>query len=171
MNGGSVNSIYADLSGITLNGGSVESINLSYLSGLFMTGGSVTGRIDVNALSEARIFGGSVSGVIDVERTQLQIQGGAVTADLIANHPDGSIRITGTNFAVDGIPIGDGPISAPSGTLTGRLLSGDPIESRFCQRSCPQVYYTGGIITLIPEPSTALLLAAGLVSLGVTRRG
>ncbi len=175
MNGGSVNSIYEEFAGIDLNGGSVNQIRLVYIGGLFMTGGSVTGGIDVGAFdglnARATILGGSVAGTIHVKQSQeVAIRGGAIDVDLVVDHLDSRVTIAGTNFAVDGIPIGSGPISAPAGTLTGTLLSGDPIDARFCQLSCSQSGFGGGLITLIPEPSTALLLASGLTGLAAARR-
>ena len=68
------------------------------------------------------------------------------------------MEIHGSDF---NLPFGD--ITATSGTLTGILADGTPLNVDFGRAST-------ATITLVPEPSTALLLAAGLVGLATRRR-
>ena len=74
--------------------------------------------------------------------------------------------MVGAGFEVDGIPVPYGDLTALTGTLTGTLLSGDSLYAEFGQGSS---YYTG-TITLVPEPTTALLLGIGLAGLALRRR-
>jgi hypothetical protein len=66
--------------------------------------------------------------------------------------------LSGTGF---NLPCGD--ITAISGTLTGTLLDGTPINNDVGRAST-------ATIRLVPEPSTALLLAFGLVGIAAGRR-
>jgi hypothetical protein len=62
------------------------------------------------------------------------------------------------------VPYGD--LSALTGTLTGTLWSGDSLNATFHQGGGA---YTG-TITLVPEPTTSLLLGLGLLGLAVAGR-
>ena len=62
---------------------------------------------------------------------------------------------------IDGIPADYGQITAPSGTLTGMLSSGEPISTDFC-------IYDDASIVLVPEPATVLLLTFGVLLLRKT---
>jgi hypothetical protein len=72
----------------------------------------------------------------------------------------------GHGFEVNDSPVPYGDLTALFGRLTGTLASGEPIDNIFYQGGGS---YTG-TITLIPEPSTALLFDLGLVGLGIGRR-
>jgi hypothetical protein len=78
------------------------------------------------------------------------------------------ITISGIDFMVDGTPVPFGDLSALTGTLTGTLTSGDFIDNVFYQGGYAGTYT--GIIRLVPEPSTAALLALGLVGIAAMRR-
>jgi hypothetical protein len=81
----------------------------------------------------------------------------------------------GRGFAVDGNPVPYGDLSALTGTLTGTLASGDPVNNVFHQGGG---FYTG-TITLAPLlPALPrwgyLALAGGLIVVGAAvmrRRG
>jgi hypothetical protein len=84
----------------------------------------------------------------------------------------GSITIFGDNFQVGGIPVGFGVIPFQHGTLTGVLGSREGIDVIFSHNGYQGV--DNGTITLafatIPEPSTALLVTAGVLGLAAVRR-
>jgi hypothetical protein len=82
------------------------------------------------------------------------------------------IRISGSNFRVDGTPVGLGVIPFTTGTLTGTLDSGDSIiDTIFFHDGYTSAAGTfTDTIELVPEPSTALLLALGLVGIAAGRR-
>lgn len=63
------------------------------------------------------------------------------------------LTIEGSNFLVNGIPVGAGIIRS-SGTLSGILANGDTIDVEFYTND-------GAHIVLIPEPATLLLLGLG----------
>jgi hypothetical protein len=67
------------------------------------------------------------------------------------------------------VPYGD--LTELTGTLTGTLASGAPINNVFYQGGYDHGNWQAtGTIRLVPEPSTALLLALGLVGIAVGRR-
>ena len=81
----------------------------------------------------------------------------------------GVVQLFGQNFLLDGVPVGFGDITAlpggatRSGNIQGTLESGDLIDMEF--------YVSGaGILRLVPEPGTGLLMALGLLASGVFRR-
>ena len=76
---------------------------------------------------------------------------------------NGILEINGSNFAVDGIPLGFGEIKSTLGgyyenepfrTLTGTLANGDIINNSFRIGDYAS-------IVLVPEPVTLLLLGLG----------
>jgi hypothetical protein len=42
-----------------------------------------------------------------------------------------SVTIVGRRFEVDGVPVSYGDLAALTGTLTGTLASGDPVDNSF----------------------------------------
>jgi hypothetical protein len=85
--------------------------------------------------------------------------------DLLASDSS-TITIVGYDFKVNGIHVPYGELTELSGRLTGTLASGESIGNIFYQGGGA---YTG-TIRLVPEPSTALLFALGLVGLAVGGR-
>jgi hypothetical protein len=74
----------------------------------------------------------------------------------------------GGNFEVDGVPVPYGNLTAETGTLTGILASGDPINNGFWQGGG---VYTGTItLEYAPEPTQTLLYASALATLALLRR-
>ena len=69
----------------------------------------------------------------------------------------GTLNIYGSNF---NYPYG--PISARGGTLTGILADGESIDISFAR--------SNGSIVLIPEPTSAAVVAVGCVAVAATRR-
>ena len=123
MSGGSVGTdvTVSDAGSLDLRAGDVAG-NLSLLgfaSGLF-SGGTVTGNLSLTDFSSLNYSGGSL--------------GGTVTVDVFS-----TLTIQGSDFAVDGVPIGYGPITALTGTLSGTLISGEAFSNVFTRSSIATV--------------------------------
>jgi hypothetical protein len=97
----------------------------------------------------------------------VSMKGGLVAGALVANDAC-KMTITGSGFAVDGVPVPYGDLTAPKGRLTGILESGDFIDNDFYQNDADH----NGTITLksAPEPSTDILGACAVASLAWLRR-
>jgi sulfatase modifying factor 1 len=142
LSGGSVGHLEAkDSSTVTLRGGEVGGYLIADdASSVVMSGGSVI-RLQASDTSSVILSGGSVRDFVVAEgSSRVTMRGGSVQGvytffgDLLA---DDSSRFTiiGTDFAVDGVPVAYGPISATEGRLTGTLASGEPLDNDFC-RGC-----------------------------------
>lgn len=134
-----------------IEGGEVGSLSTHESSSITMSGGTRRGGIITFDASSITILGG-------VQPTTYE--------ELIALDSS-AIMIFGTGFAVNGAPVGYGPIASGEGQLTGTLLSGDLIDSYFCHFGCTSLArdYQTGLITLVPEPATLTLLGLGLLTL------
>jgi len=98
------------------------------------------------------------------------MSGGSV-GEAIRADDSSTITVLGTGFAVDGVSVSFGPIAAMSGTLTGTLESGEPIDSYFCHSGCEDFGQPHtGLIALVPEPDAALLFPVAVLSLAAVRR-
>jgi hypothetical protein len=194
VNGGVVGGalIAFESSTVTMSGGSVTGTLIANgSSAVGMSNGAVSGDLIANNSSTIAVSGGSVAGsVIAFDSSAVTLAGGFVTGDLVGFDSasvtmnggwvggkllaveSSAITLFGTGFAVDGTPVGYGPIAALSGTLTGTLLSGDALGNPFCHAGCTQIGSPlTGLITLVPEPSTPLLItSSGALGLGLTRR-
>jgi len=97
--------------------------------------------------------------------SQIDILGGSIAED-IASNGESTLRIFGADFAVDGSPVPLGAIAALSGTLTGELSDGSPLDVPFTRAETATI-----LLTEVPEPAAAALLVAGaLVLFGAGRR-
>ena len=173
--GGAVGSLQAYQSSVvSMTGGSVAAtrpgaIEAFGTSTVTVGGGSVNGVVDSSDLATITIFGGAIGGnLLAFDASSIVLSGGSVGS--IAAFDSSTITIAGTGFAVNGFPVGYGPIPIPFGTLTGSLLSGDPINRTFCHDGCSSLagFPTAtGQITLVPEPGTVLMLLAGIAGLQV----
>lgn len=87
-------------------------------------------------------------------------------SDIEAEGP-GLLRICGTDFTLDGSPVGYGPLEPTSGVLAGDLCLGGSLDHFFSR------YDDGmgavGEIVLVPEPSTAGMLVLAMLLLGCRR--
>jgi hypothetical protein len=130
--------------------------------------GSLVARESSRIAIRKDVNGGSIYAF---DTSSVELFGGTIFGDIIALDSS-NITIFGTDFAVDGAPVGYGPLSIKTGILTGTLLSGDPINNYFCHSGCNQLFIDNpnGLITLVPEPGSLVLLGFGLVALAATWR-
>jgi hypothetical protein len=109
------------------------------------------------------VLGGSLARVTCADNAILSMTGGTVT-ELRANDLS-TVFLYGTSFAVDGISVPSGPLTALSGTLTGNLANGDALDTAFLQGGGAN---TGTIVvTYVPEPGAVPLVAAGALGLAL----
>ncbi len=180
-----------DSSVVNINGGMVGGMGFDGGSTLSMSGGAVGGRLFLHGSSSADIGGGEISHLDPRGLSTVNISGGVLstlwTGDnstvtmsggtfsryepghlerRVQAYDSSTIVMVGAGFEVDGIPVPYGDVTALSGTLTGTLLSGESFHAEFRQGGG---FHTG-TITLVPEPTTALLLGIGLGGLALRRR-
>jgi hypothetical protein len=160
MSGGSASAMFALDSGqITMSIGSLSSdLGAQHNGQITMTGGTVGGQVYAYNNSQVTISGGSVNGWMSVINGNIDWSGGTISQDLRLQET-GSLTIHGSNFAIDGIPIGFGTIistlggayeSEPYRRLTGSLANGNIINNQF------RIGNTAEMV-LISEPTWLLL--------------
>jgi hypothetical protein len=121
-----------------------------------VSGGSVAGGLSASAL--AFVSGGEIAGDVTASGSgEIEISGGSIGGMLVALD-DAEIRVLGGDF---NHPLG--AISDTSGTLTGVLADGTPIDVPFGRASSATI--------LVPEPSPELVHLAALAGLLVVRAG
>jgi hypothetical protein len=134
-------------------------------SRLDISGGSMGAWVQSLSSSEVTISGGEINLFVEAwDNSRVTISGGTIGGRIAAIR-DGLITLVGSNFAVNGTPVGYGDFAsdyAINGTLTGILANGDILNNTF------SLIHPGADITFIPEPGTILLL--GLGGLGVLRK-
>jgi hypothetical protein len=150
-------------------GGSVWELDVLDTSQLRVRGGTVNETLVALGSSQIQMSGGSVAHELRAADSAAAIlSGGFVGGPIVAAHAS-RITIVGSGFAVGGAPIGDGPIAATTGLLTGTLASGDPIESVFAHAGY-SAELTGTIV-VVPEPGPGLLGAVALAAASAVARG
>lgn len=156
-------------SSLQVGAGGGPGVSAEESSSVWIHGGYVDGFVSVQDDATALISGGQIGSgggslVSSSGNGVVTITGGFFYSNLNATS-GGTIRIVGSDFAVGGAPVGLGPLSGSFGLeLTGTLADGTSLFIEQFQQS------GGGTIVLVPEPSTALLLAGGLAALAVRRR-
>jgi len=134
-------------------------------SRLDISGGSMGAWVQSLSSSEVTISGGEIELFVEAwDNSRVTISGGTIGGRIAAIR-DGLVTLVGSNFAVNGTPVGYGDFAsdyATSGTLSGILANGDTLNNPF------SLVHPGADITFIPEPGTILLL--GLGGLGVLRK-
>jgi hypothetical protein len=157
-----------DSATLTMSGGSVGYLTAGGASTVTLSGGTVKDDLKASGNSVLTMTGGTVWGGLSADQSAtVTMSGGTVGLDLEAW--SGSITILGRDFEVDGVPARYLVLPAQTGTLSGTLASGDPINN---------VFYHGGIgdygglifLEYAPEPTQALLYAFALVTLALLRR-
>jgi hypothetical protein len=137
--------------------------------------GSVVAFHSSNIVLNGGVAGDSISAMIS---STITMNGGTFWTYLAA-HNASTITIVGRNFAVDGVPVPYAALTAQTGTLTGTLASGDPINNVFYQGGydavppCTSSPCTGTITLAPPDhlptlsPWSQLALMAGLLGAGL----
>lgn len=133
-----------------------------------VTGGLINGMFNAEHSSQITISGGTVSGLNTRGHSFTHWSGGSINQMEIEGYA--TLNIYGSNFAVDGKPVGFGQITntpidrirEPFAKLTGVLANGDTINSEF------GVAEQGSInLVPVPEPSSLLAFCGGLAILGL----
>jgi hypothetical protein len=107
-----------------------------------------------------------VNGVLAATGMGTIVWTGGTVGDSLMAQGASLIEIVGTGSMVNGVPVPFGDVVELTGQLTGTLVLGEPINNTFYQGGSSYA----GTIRLVPEPSTALLLAFGLVGIAAGRR-
>ena len=124
------------------------------------------------------VAGGSVYGISTHGASKVVVTGGSISGGLYA-YDSSTITIFGSDFSVNGHPIGYGPVPSIFGDLAGTVTSGDTFSLQFCHNGCTVHRFVNGVtitiphtglIVLAPEPAIATLLGLGFVVLCASRR-
>jgi len=147
-----------------LAGAETQDIDVFQNSRFEMTAGEIEdGTLILFDHSEGAISGGRVSD--DMMRTfdfsRLIITGGDIGPGFMS-YGNSEVLIHGSNFQIDGVPVGYGPVPVLMGFLTGDLLDG--------QINCSFAILDNSSVTLVPEPASTIMLALGGVALILRRR-
>lgn len=148
-----------DNSQVTIFDGTIgEDLAADNNSQITIFGGSIGEYLLAHNESRITISGGSIGKYMAAfDNSQVIISGGSVAMELMVGH-NSQITIYGTDFNVNGVPVGYGPISIASGILIGTLASGEAINNNF-------YVYDDATIFLVPEPGAVLLLGFGLLGI------
>ncbi|MBN2269302.1 MAG: PEP-CTERM sorting domain-containing protein [Sedimentisphaerales bacterium] len=130
-----------------------------------ISGGSMESWVQAFDNSEVTISGGEITVFVEAwDDVRMTISGGTISGQIAAIR-DSLITLVGSNFAVNGTPVGYGDSAKKygiMGTITGILANGDMLNNSF------SIVGIGADITFIPEPGTLLLI--GLGGAGILRR-
>jgi len=167
-------------SSVAVSGGDLSYFEMHDDSQIEVSGGSITGCVELLGRSKADISAGLINhlfayensqnyisgGVITYTRffgnSQVDIAGGSIVHELVVT--DGAIMtIYGSGFAIDGQPVAYGELTSmygsswstePSRRLTGTLASGEPLDNDFFIGNAAKIvlttYYT---LTINVEPN------------------
>jgi hypothetical protein len=156
MSGGGSSSLQAhDTSNFTMSGGSTFVLEANGSSTITMSGGWV-GALHVYGSSTVAKTGGGVGGLHAHDSSTVTMSGGTVLINLTA-FDSSTIMIVGSGFKVDGVPVPYDDLTATTGTLTGTLASGNPIDNEFYQGGGNHT----GTIRLIPAVVSSVAIDVG----------
>jgi hypothetical protein len=141
---------------VTVSGGEVGRLGVGGSSTATISGG-LLGRVGARDSAAITLTGGELRSLSVGDSATLAMSGGTVEGGLSA-YDSSLIELVGAGFAVDGVPVPYGDLSAQSGTLTGTLESGDPVNNTFyqggytyqCGWDPPYFCSYDGTITLVP---------------------
>jgi len=145
-------------------GAETDDVDVFQNSRFEMTAGEIEdGTLILFDHSEGEISGGRISDdlmrIFDFSR--LIITGGDIGPGFMS-YGSSEVFIYGSNFQIDGVPVGYGPVPVPMGNLTGDLLDG--------QIQCSFEISDDSSVTLVPDPASTIMLALGGVALILRRR-
>ncbi len=171
VSGGSIEQLYArDNCQVDVSDGSIGELVAFDNNRMTVSGGSM-GEIVALLASQVDISGGSIGWLQITDTSQVTVSGGFFTKEMQLGG-NTVLTIEGSDFAVDGTPVGYIELTSilgeqynrdPHRRLTGTLLNGDPLDNEF------RIGYSGKIV-LVPEPATLLILALGGLALTRKRR-
>ena len=162
-------------SNLLVAGGTIALVSLGGGGRTTITGGIFTDKVDLGGLAELSISGGEFAGDLQVHDSLTNVSGGTFTGlirasgnallDISGGLPlggllaldDSVVQIFGSGF---NFPLGD--IVATSGTLTGTLADGTPINVNFGRASTATI--------TLPEPSALTALGSGIAMLALLYR-
>ncbi len=145
-------------------GAETDDVDVFQNSRFQMTAGEIEdGTLILFDHSEGEISGGRISDdlmrIFDFSR--LIITGGDIGPGFMS-YGSSEVFIYGSNFQIDGVPVGYGPVPVPMGNLTGDLLNG--------RIQCSFDIFDDSSVTLVPEPASTIMLALGGVALILRRK-
>ena len=153
-----------------IDGGEISDwLNVLDYSQINLSGGSIGYDLFAYDFTNTTISSGSIGyDLYAFDYSQVELTGGSI-GEIISAREYSQVTIFGSDFAVDGIPIGYGPITEGTinelgmltGTLTGTLVNGDFLNNDFDIDPDASIY-------LIPEPASIMFL--GLGALWLRRR-
>ncbi|HEB90319.1 MAG TPA: pentapeptide repeat-containing protein [Deltaproteobacteria bacterium] len=151
-------------------GGSIGDNTGAVISGTLRMSGGDIGEAGAVVSGHAEISGGDVHArpapapgpygripgpwvLLSAGEGLIELTGGQLGQYVALGAQDQStIRVFGSGFSVDGMPVPLGTLAAKSGILTGSLESGDPLDNFFAHRGadCDEGVCSGRIVVLAP---------------------
>lgn len=119
---------------------------------LDFSGGLLRQNLILYGNVEANVSGGTITYNIYAYNRSTHWSGGTIRGSILARSV-GEFYIYGSGFAVDGVPVGYGALTAVSGTLTGTFHSGESIRVEFRQGEASPDLNTGSIILVDGDPT------------------
>lgn len=110
--------------------------------------GGTLDRLAATGSGSLTVTGGSFSPILDPE----------ALGHLVAED-QGQVFVVGSEFAIDGVPVGPGPISPNVGQLSGVFASGEPFLVEFFHTN------DAAIFLVAPEPAALAFWAPALLAL------
>lgn len=115
------------------SGASVLRLDVLDSSSAHLSGGTVSSIVRTRSTASVMMSGGTVLDTIHtLNASRFTWTGGSIGGGLEA-HETSVITVVGGDFRVDGAPVPYGDLSAQTGTLTGTLASGEPVDNAFFQ--------------------------------------
>jgi len=154
-------SLYADdSSAVNVLGGSIGHLNARDNSIVTLSSGQIGFDLFARDSSMVTVSGGAIGDNLHAQNSAIiTVSGGSIGERIIATG-GGKITFKGRDFAINGQPVNFGTFDTGNydwveGWLTGILENGSILDNEF------RIELDNSSITLVPEPSTLLLLGLG----------
>lgn len=174
--GGSALGIIGDDSSRTsVNGAHIDTVSIKSDARFVLLAGTVSDLIFCNGNALVAVLGGNSEGPLRaLGQCRVWVRAGSIASPVEA-YNQAVIEFHGSDFQLDGAPIPEGLIAAPTGTLTGTLASGEPLSVTIAHNGAGDVL-TGSIFvygrTEVPGLGAGGAAAcAALISLSPLARG